>query len=87
MCRERLSSLSSSLALGTRPNFELYHERNNPFDRFAIKFCEAGKEETIGHIPMEISRVTKYFMDRGATVNGGSLPKITFSTRRIENSL
>ena len=45
-----------------------YHERYNPFDRFIIKFCKAGKEETIGHIPMEISRVTKYFMDRGATV-------------------
>ena len=45
-----------------------YHERNNPFDRLIIKFCKAGKEETIGHIPMEISRVTKYFMDRGATV-------------------
>ena len=45
-----------------------YHECNNPIDRFAIKFCEAGKEETIGHIPMEISRVTKYFMDRSATV-------------------
>ena len=44
-----------------------YHERNNPFDCFAIKFCEAGKEKTIGHIPMEISRVTKYFMDRVAT--------------------
>ena len=45
-----------------------YHERFNPFDRFIIKFCKAGKEETIGHIPMKISRVTKYFMDRGATV-------------------
>ena len=45
-----------------------YHECNKPFDRFAIKFCQAGKEETIGHIPMEISRVAKYFMDRGVTV-------------------
>ena len=27
-----------------------------------------GKEETIGHILMEISRVKKYFIDRGATV-------------------
>ena len=45
-----------------------YHERNNPFHRFAIKFCEVGKEEMIGRIPMEISWVTKYFMDRGATV-------------------
>ena len=26
------------------------------------------KEETIGHILMEISRVKKYFIDRGATV-------------------
>ena len=45
-----------------------YHKRTNPFDRFTIKFCNARKEETIGHILMEISRVTKYLMDRGAAV-------------------
>ena len=45
-----------------------YHERNNPFDCFAIKFCQVGKEEMIGHIPMEISRMTKYFLDRGPAV-------------------
>ena len=45
-----------------------YHERNNPFDRFAIKFCQAGKEEIIGHIPMEISKVTKHFLGRGPAV-------------------
>ena len=44
--------------------FNCFHEHNNSFHRFAINFCEAGKEEMIGHIPMEISRVTKYFMDR-----------------------
>ena len=45
-----------------------YHERNNPFDRCAIKCCEIGKKVTIGHMPIEISRVTKFFIDRGATI-------------------
>ena len=30
-----------------------YLERNNPFDRCAIKFCDAGKEEAIGHVLIE----------------------------------
>ena len=47
-----------------------YHERNNPFDRFAIKCCEIGKKVTTSHIPIEISTVTKFFIDRGATITG-----------------
>ena len=45
-----------------------YQERNSPFDRFAIKCCLAGKEELVGHIPNEISRVTKFFIVRGAAI-------------------
>ena len=30
--------------------------------------CEFGSEAPVGHLPMEISRVTKFFMNRGATV-------------------
>ena len=45
-----------------------YHERNNAFDRFAIKVCEIGNETPVGHLPMEISRTTKFLIDRGATV-------------------
>ena len=45
-----------------------YHERNSPFDRFAIKCCVAGKEELVGHIPNEISRVIKFFIARGAAI-------------------
>ena len=45
------------------------HERNNAFDRYAIKVCELGKEETEGHLPKEISRITKFFIDRGATIS------------------
>ena len=44
-----------------------YFEENNAFDRFAIKVCENGKEVPIGHLPKEISRVTKFILDRGAT--------------------
>ena len=43
------------------------HERDNPFDLFAIAIKKStGTGETVRHIPMENSRVTKYLMDRGA---------------------
>ena len=44
-----------------------YYENENAFDRFAIKVCEFGKEIPVGHFPKEISRVTEYLLDRGAT--------------------
>ena len=44
------------------------HEKGNTFDRFAIKVCEKDKNEIVGHLPMEISRVTKFLLDRGANV-------------------
>ena len=46
-----------------------YHGKNNAFDRYAIMVCEIGKDETaVGHLPMEISRVTKFFIDRGGSI-------------------
>ena len=47
---------------------ECFFETHNPFDRFAIKVCEVGNENAVGHLPREISRVTKFFMDKGAIV-------------------
>ena len=44
-----------------------YYLNDNAFDRFATKVCESGKEIPVGHLPKEISRVTKYMLDRGAT--------------------
>ena len=49
-------------------SLECFHEIRNPFDRFAIKVCELGSTIPIGHLPREISRVTKFFMDRGAII-------------------
>jgi len=43
------------------------HEKENAFDYFAIKTCQ--KDGTIvGHLPMEISRSTKFILDRGARI-------------------
>ena len=36
---------------------------------FAIKVCEKDKNEILGHLPMEIPRVTKFLLDRGANVS------------------
>ena len=33
------------------------------------KVHEKDKNEIVGHLPMEISQVTKYFLDRGANVS------------------
>ena len=40
------------------------HELGNMFDMFAIKTCQGNR--TVGHLPMEISRATKFLLDRGA---------------------
>ena len=45
----------------------LSHENDNHFDSFAIKMCDA-QGNTRGHLPMEISRVTKFILDRGARI-------------------
>ena len=47
------------------------YEVNNTYDMFAIKAClidENGKEETVGHLPLELPPFTKYLLDRGAIV-------------------
>ena len=45
------------------------HEQNNVFDRFAIKTTkENHNNQIVGHLPIEVSRVIKYLIDRGAEV-------------------
>ena len=44
------------------------HEQGNAVDIFAIKtICRNGK--IVGHLPREISRITKFILGRGARVN------------------
>ena len=41
------------------------------YDLFAIKTCledEHGEEQIVGHLSLELSRFTKYLLDRGAIV-------------------
>ena len=45
------------------------HEENKIYDMFAIKTCltdKNGKEQIVGHLPLELSRFAKYLLDRGA---------------------
>ena len=44
-----------------------YHERDNAFDVFALK-TESKNSSTVGHLPREVSRITKFILDRGAKV-------------------
>ena len=43
-----------------------FHESNNPFDMFAIQVCQLQTNKRVGHLPMEISRISKFLIDRGA---------------------
>ena len=44
------------------------HKVGNEYNVFSIKTCH-GNGKTVGHLPREISRATKFLLDRGATVN------------------
>ena len=45
-----------------------YFEKNNSFDPFAIKVCDQETNKIVGHLPREISRITKFLLDRNAVV-------------------
>ena len=45
------------------------YEKDNPSDVFSITVFKAESPgTTVGHLPMEISRITKYIIDRGPQV-------------------
>ena len=50
-----------------RESLKCIYEENNPYDRFAIKTV-AKNGSTVGHLPKEISRITKFFLDCGASM-------------------
>ena len=43
----------------------LSHEKNKHFDSITIKMCHT-RGNIVGHLPMEISRITKFLLNRGA---------------------
>ena len=53
-----------------------YYERDNAFDVFAIK-TESKNGSTVGHLPREVFRITKFILDRGAKVTA-TLKSTTF---------
>ena len=58
------------------------HDDSNPFDVFPIKTCSQESGGTYGHLPKEISRATKFLIDRGcSSVRRGIIkPLPSFST-------
>ena len=46
------------------------HESGNEYDPFSIKTCQIENgSKTVGHLPKEITRATKFLLDRGATIS------------------
>ena len=50
-------------------SLKCYHKRNNPFDCFSIKVVQFASDKVVGHLPMEISRATKFLLDLDAEVS------------------
>ena len=48
-----------------------YHKCGNVFDIFAVKTCSLN-ENAVGHLLREISRMTKFLIERGAIVQAMS---------------
>ena len=68
-CRcKRITLLSKVLATKKNEKLICLNERRNAFDRFTIKTVSENGE-IVGHLPKEISRITKYFLDRGASMS------------------
>ena len=44
------------------------HEENNKYDLFAIKVCPPLDRKIVGHLPIEISRITRFIIAHGAIV-------------------
>ena len=43
------------------------HKENNPHP-FAIKTCQLDSGKIVGHLPVELSRISKFILDRGAKI-------------------
>ena len=63
-------SLFSKLLGTSRTKISIVgHEADNTYNYFAIKACTRGSNSrTVGHLPMKISRPTKYILQRGVKV-------------------
>ena len=42
------------------------HKEDNPYDIFSMKACKPDSNKILGHLPMKLSRITKFIVDRGA---------------------
>ena len=65
------------------------YELNNPYYRFPIKLVTLNGE-MVGHLPKELSRITKFYLDRGASCMLKSLKTLqtlTLGSGWNENSM
>ena len=44
------------------------HEENNPHDPLGIKTCQLDCSKIVTHLPMELSRITKFILDIGGKI-------------------
>ena len=64
-----------------------FHEEGNTFDRFAIKVCAKDKNKIVGHLMMEISRVTKFLLDRRVSVSAKLMNKHYRRSRLVQGGI
>ena len=44
------------------------HEENDTHDSFAIKTCQLDSGKIVGHLPIELSRISKFILDSGTKI-------------------
>ena len=62
------------------------HKKGNPYDYFAIKTCQKDGK-IVGHLPMEISRPTKYLLERGARITATLTSTLYYASPLVQRGL
>ena len=71
-----------------REILECLHEENNPYDVFSIKVCKSNNAQSVvRHRPVEISRITKFILQRCARVQATVTGKHYRRSRLIQGGL
>ena len=63
------------------------HEKENPYDYFAINTCQKTDGKIVAHIPMEISKPFKFMLDRGALIDATLTSASPYASPLVQGGL
>ena len=63
------------------------HEKENPYDYFAIKACRKTDVKIVGHLHMEISRPAKFLLNRDARITATLMATSYYASPLVQRDL